>query len=256
MSPLPASSAATAAPSASPPSSPATGAFPELAHGRMARAFQEPFTVAVRLRAGHPVATDADDFRRRIRPLLAAADQEARGAGYDPDHVRMAVYAFVAFLDESVLNATHPMFADWSRLPLQEELFGEHMAGEVFFRNLQALMALPDTPALADLLELHRLCLTLGFQGRYSTNPEAIEAMVERLQARIEGIRGGPLALAPDARLPAGETPPMHRDPWIRRLLMLLGGVAVGVLVLGVLLHLSLASGTDALGEQVRELLR
>ncbi len=237
------------------PAASARGAFPELATGRLARAFQEPFTVAVRLRAGHAVASDANDFRARIRPLLAAADQEARGAGVEPAHVRMAVYAFVAFLDESVLNATHPMFADWSRLPLQEELFGEHMAGEVFFRNLQELVARPDSPALADLLEFHLLCLALGFRGRYSTNPEALEAMVERLRARVEAIRGGRLPLAPDAGLPPGETPPVHRDPWVRRLALVLAGIAGVVLAVGLLFHLSLASGVGEVAERTRGLL-
>ena len=45
----------------------------------------------------------------------------------------------VAFLDESILNLRNPVFADWPRKPLQEELFGHHMAGEIFFQNLQPL---------------------------------------------------------------------------------------------------------------------
>jgi type VI secretion system protein ImpK len=231
-------------------------AFETFPHGRLAQAFQEPFTVAVRLRAGHPVASSSDDFRQRIRPLLAEADRAARGAGYDPSDVRSAMYAFVAFLDESVLNATQPMFADWSRLPLQEEFFGEHMAGEVFFRNLQELATRPDARALADLLEVHLLCLALGFRGRYSTNPEALDAMVERLRARVEGIRGGRPPLAPDAGLPAGEAPPPHHDPWIRRLVLTLAGVAGVVLILGVLFHLGLSSGVVEVAERARELTR
>ena len=46
----------------------------------------------------------------------------------------------VAFLDESILNSQNPLFADWPRKPLQEELFGTHIAGEVFFQNLQKLL--------------------------------------------------------------------------------------------------------------------
>ena len=74
----------------------------------------------------------------------------------------------VAFLDESILNSRNPLFADWPRKPLQEELFGTHMAGEVFFQNLQKLLGRTDSHELADLLEVYYLCLLLGFGGRYS----------------------------------------------------------------------------------------
>jgi type VI secretion system protein ImpK len=104
--------------------------------GDLALALQEAFTVAVRLRAGRQVAADATSFRAHIKQLLGAADQRARAAGYDGDTVKLAVYAFIALLDESVLTSGQPMFAEWARQPLQEEVFGEHMAGENFFRTV------------------------------------------------------------------------------------------------------------------------
>ncbi|MGH7505688.1 MAG: DotU family type IV/VI secretion system protein, partial [Longimicrobiales bacterium] len=76
--------------------------------GELALALQEAFTVAVRLRTNRQVAANADAFRAHVKQLLGAADRQARGAGYDADLVRLAVYAYIAFLDESVLNSSQP----------------------------------------------------------------------------------------------------------------------------------------------------
>src|SRR5690606_10520389 len=146
---------------------PRTTAAQNPRRGQLALALQEPFTVAIRLRANRQVAADADSFRAHIKQLLGAADRAARRLGYDGGDVRLAVYAFIAFLDESVLNSNQPMFAAWPRQPLQEEIFGEHMAGENFFRYLDDLLARQDSEDLADLLEVYQLCMLLGFRGRY-----------------------------------------------------------------------------------------
>src|SRR5690606_3296362 len=97
--------------------SPRTAAAEHARRGQLALALQEPFTVAIRLRANRQVAADADSFRAHIKQLLNAADREARRLGYDGEYVRLAVYAYIAFLDESVLNSEQPMFAAWPRQP-------------------------------------------------------------------------------------------------------------------------------------------
>ena len=82
------------------------------------------------------LALDLGVFHRkahvvRMREALKAAIQEARSkGGYSTEDIKMATLALVGFLDESVLNTRSPMFVGWSRKPLQEELFGIHMAGE------------------------------------------------------------------------------------------------------------------------------
>jgi type VI secretion system protein ImpK len=87
--------------------------------------------------------------------------------GYTSEDVRLAAFAVVALLDESALNARQPALADWARRPLQDELFGGHLAGEWFFQHVEQLLARPDSAALADVLEVHQLVLLLGFRGRY-----------------------------------------------------------------------------------------
>jgi type VI secretion system protein ImpK len=210
--------------------------------GELALALQEAFTVAVRLRAGRQVAADAVSFRAHVKQVLAAADQRARAMGYDGDTVRAAVYAYIALLDESVLNSANPIFADWSRQPLQEEVFGEHMAGENFFRALQELLARQDAEALADLLEVYQLCLLIGFHGRYGSDTGALHALNASIATKIGRIRGGapnPAELAPDWRPPAAEQLKRGTDRIAKRLTMVTA-VALGVTVVLFLLYLLL----------------
>ena len=107
----------------------------------LALIFQEVLTAIVRLRSNRQELSDAESFRFYMREAIKTAIQEARNqGGYNADDIKMATLALIGFLDESVLNLRNPMFADWPRKPLQEELFGIHMAGEIFFRNLEQLM--------------------------------------------------------------------------------------------------------------------
>ena len=109
----------------------------------------------------------------------------------------------VAFLDESVLNSRNPIFADWLRKPLQEELFGTHIAGEVFFQNLQQLLGRSDSQDLADLLEVHYLCLLLGFCGRYSAGNRGELDQIMNMTARQDPPHPRPLRrLSPAWMLP------------------------------------------------------
>jgi type VI secretion system protein ImpK len=212
--------------------------------GELALALQEAFTVVVRLRAGRQAAADALSFRAHIKQVLSAADQAARAVGYDTEAVKLAVYAYVALLDESVLNSAQPMFADWARQPLQEEVFGEHMAGENFFRTLHDLLGRQDSEQLADLLEVYQLCLLLGFHGRYGSRDAAsVLSISNAVQAKIQRIRGTGAGLAPDWDLPAGETLAAVRDPMARRLSIIAAATAGVTLTLFLLYRLVLHFG-------------
>ena len=216
-------------PAAAPPA-PVLAALPGLGTGRLALAFQEVLTVVARLRAERQPVPDAAAFRSQMLSLLGAADADARGAGYDPADVRLAGFAVVALLDESALNSRQPALATWARRPLQEELFGNHMAGEWFYQHLDQLLARPDSAALVDLLELHQLCLLLGFRGRYGTHdPGALHAVASRVGERVSRLRGAPGDLTPGWRPPDDAV--VGRDPWVRRLT--LAAAASFVLALG-----------------------
>lgn len=218
--------------------------------GRLAHALQDAFTVTVRLRTDRQVATDAGQFRSRMKTLLASSDREARQAGYSADLVKRAIYAFVAFLDESVLNSAQAMFADWARQPLQEEIFGDHMAGETFFRHLHDLLGRQDSEEVADTLEVYHLCLLLGFRGRFGTVEHGeLRALVGEVGEKIRRIRNGVEPLSPSWALPPEVAVP-PRDPWLRTFALVAGSTIVIALLLLVLFSVLLSGavgGVDAL---------
>ena len=204
--------------------------------GQLALALQEVFTATVRLRAGRQVAADGESFRTHVKQLLATAERDGRRLGYPSDDVSLALYAVVAFLDESVLNSTQPMFASWPNRPLQEEIFGGHMGGEVFFQHLRQLLERQDSEDLADLLEVFALCLLLGFRGRYGTTEHAeLRSLAAAADEKIRRVRGGFGELTPGWAPPTGEAVPRARDPWLAWLalgtvtVLLLAGILFGV---------------------------
>lgn len=199
--------------------------------GRLALIVQELLTATVRLRANRQGPVDAESFRAHVKQLIASADQEARQAGYAQGDLRYALYALVAFVDESVLNSAQPMFHDWPRRPLQDELFGGHVGGEAFFQYLHQLMTRDPSEDVADVLEVYLLCLLLGFQGRYSaTNRDELGLWTSRVREQVARIRGAAPALAPDWAPPSGEVIARTSDPWLRRLLVA-GGATLAVAV-------------------------
>ena len=184
----------------------------------LALVFQEVLTAIERLRGNRQGVSDAQAFRHHTREALKTAANQALAAGYSPDYVRYATFVAVAFLDESVLNSQNPIFGDWLRKPLQEELFGTHIAGEVVFQNLDQLLAASDSPDLADLLEVHQLCLLLGFCGKYSAgNRGELAHRIQTVSEKIRRIRGATGPLSPAWALPE-EKLRVAGDPWVRRL--------------------------------------
>jgi type VI secretion system protein ImpK len=212
--------------------------------GYLALALQETFTAIVRLRVNRQVAASADFFREHVKHLLANSEQDARRAGYSSEDVRLALYAVVVFLDESVLNSTQPMFADWPRRLLQDELFGGLTGGDAFYQHLRQILRREDSEDLADLLDVFVLCLQLGFRGRYSDSDGERHALVAHIGERILRLRGGMAPLSPDWEPPA-ERIGHPRDPWQPRLVKIAIGFGVTAVILMVAFSLHLGSSRD-----------
>ena len=194
----------------------------------LASAFQELLTVLVRLRAGRQPVSSADLFRSQIRQALMEADQSAKNLGHSGADIRSAAFAYVAFLDESILNLRNPVFGDWVRKPMQEELFGRHTAGEIFFDQLKEIMSRPDTPACADLLEVYCLCLRLGFLGRYSvTGRGEARQWADQAEEKIQRIRRTAAGLSPQALPPPAGAVVVGATPWWVRASLVSAAAAV-----------------------------
>ena len=209
----------------------------------LALLYQEVLTAIERLRANRAGVNDAGAFRHHTREAIKTAASQALTAGYPADDVKLATFATVAFLDESVLNSQSPVFTDWARRPLQEELFGTHMAGEVFFQNLQQVLGRADSHDVADLLEIHYLSMLLGFGGRYSVGNRGELAQVMNLTFdKIRRVRGRFSGLAPDWALPADKVAG-RSDPWVRKLAIVAIVCAAAAVVLFLTYKLLLSSG-------------
>jgi type VI secretion system protein ImpK len=214
--------------------------------GRLALILQETLTAIARLQTARQAVTDASAFRAQMMHLLQRADHDAAAAGYDATDVRLAIFAVVALLDECALNSRQPALAEWSRHPLQQELFGGLMAGEWFFQQIEQLLARADTPALVDVLEVYQLCLLLGFRGRYAADAGALYAVAARVGERISRLRGKPPEhLAPRWRPPNDRI--LGGDVWVRRLTIALVACAALVLLAWGVGALSLHGGASAL---------
>jgi type VI secretion system protein ImpK len=197
-----------------------TEALPNLRSNSLAMAFQDVLTVILRVRYRVQRVADANGFRESIRKMIASATQESRRIGYSDQTSQMALYAIIGFLDESVLNSQDPTFQDWSRRPLQEEMFGGHFAGEYFFRHVNELLNQPESPEVADALELHALCLLLGYRGKFAfgDNNGEILGILRRIRDKITRIRGN-LVLCRVREAPAVAAP-RSGDSWVRGLLV------------------------------------
>lgn len=215
--------------------------------GRLALTLQEVLTATVRLRAGRHHGLEARAFRQRIRSLIQGAEREALGAGYSSDYVRLAIYAVTSLLDEAVLNHAQPALADWAQKPLQDELFGDNLGGERFFQQVRQLLALTDSAALADLLEVYLLCLLLGFRGRYAvTDAGELHALRDALVEKIERVRGVTAELSHDWRPTGDGAPVVRRDPWVRRIALGAAATAVVAVALHVVFGSMLAGNVAA----------
>ncbi len=216
----------------------------------LALQLQELFTAIVRLRARRQQVSNAELFRGQVLNSVKTAEQAARASGYTDADIRLAVFAVVAFLDESLLNLRQAVFNDWVRRPLQEEMFGRHVGGEVFFDHLQELLERRDSVEVADVLEVFYLCLLLGYLGRFSISSKGdLQALMQRTNDKIQRIRKSGPDLSPQWALPDEAARQLRSDPWMRRLLVGAAISAAVALLLFPVCRLSLASEVNAIGQ-------
>jgi type VI secretion system protein ImpK len=224
------------------------GSAPVQSRENLALIYQEVLTAITRFRSNRQIPTDAGAFRNQMKAAIRAAESAAIARAYPAEETQLATFAVVAFLDESILNSNIPIFADWPRMPLQEELFGGHTAGEIFFQCIDRLLARSDSPHLADVLEVFALCLLLGYRGRYSlSGQEDLHAVLEAIADKRQRIRGGVRALSQNWSPPQDAVWSRAHDPWVRRLAFGAVGFLFLALVLFVGFKFSLMSGASGL---------
>lgn len=214
--------------------------------GNLASCYQEVLTAVLRVRSQRQVVQNSETFRAQVRQLLQTAMGDARALGYNNQYIQMSLLVVVGFLDETVLNLGTGVVAEWSRRPLQEELFGGHVAGETVFANLRTLLQQQDAPELADVLEIHCICLELGYKGRYAfSNGAELRQIIQMCREKILRVRGKqPLIPAPTL---ASRPQAARKDLLGRGLLISAALLAVVTIAAFAGYELSLSSGVSRL---------
>jgi type VI secretion system protein ImpK len=215
--------------------------------------YQGLLTGIIRLQGQRQRLPDGESFRRRTKATLQEIERVAVAGGYDGRDVRDSHFAVVAFLDEAILHSKDPVRAEWERLTLQQDLFGQTDAGVVFFEKLEQFRARRDSEQLADILEVYLLCLLLGFEGRYAGGKRGeLEGLTESLRMRIEYIRGRAAQISPSAALPpAAAAPPAPAQRPARHLQLVTLGLVIFTIVLFWILRSDLISYTEELRGRV-----
>ena len=103
-------------------------------------------------------------------------------------------------------------------------------AGALYFRNIDALLARPDSHDLGDVLEVYLLALLLGFRGNRAKDPQSLHNYRDILATRIRRIRSSSPAVSPypDPRKAPANTG-TTRD---KRIVWIAGGAAAGAILL------------------------
>jgi type IV/VI secretion system ImpK/VasF family protein len=173
----------------------------------LANLYQGFLTAIVRLQGKRQQMGDPATFRARMKTALKDARREAAMLGYRSEDIDDTEFAVVAFLDEVILTSADPGRDAWAKQTLSVEMYGEAIAGEVFFDKVDEFRRRPDSAALAALLEVYLLCLLLGFEGRYSGTQAELASIANRLQGRLDSLRQLDSRITPEA------VPQERRDP-------------------------------------------
>ncbi len=221
-------------------------ATPPLKIDRLALLYEGILTAIVRIQSGREQLQGSEAFRNRIKAAFKDISVAAASVGYSSEIVQEASFAVVAFLDEAVLSSPSAGQAHWARKNLQEELFDQRSAGELFFKHLEELRTHHDSTQVAEALEVYYLCLLLGYEGRYASGSKAeLHIMMDNLRERIERILGRQTDLSPDWKLPDPPPAAAAPDPFPKRLrLAAIAALAFGLLCFfGFSYHLSERGG-------------
>ena len=177
-----------------------------------------------------PVSPEA--LQRQIIGYIEKLRTDARQAGLQDRDAHDIAYALVALIDEVALNKPDPLRGYWLSRPLQMHFFNENVAGEGFFRRLEAIRG---SDSRKDALRVYYLCLTLGFQGQYAMRGGDVELLrlIESVRDEIERVYEFPETLSPDALPP--EEPSAKRSD--KRLFM---WVALGALLVSMSVYIGL----------------
>lgn len=175
--------------------------------------------------------SDEPAFRSRLEQQLSEARLAAADTGHQRPDIEGALFAVIAWIDETVMCSEWAGAEDWRRRPMQKSTFNTTRAGMEFFIRLEALRKED-----AQVREVYFLCLSLGFKGRYGGDGGRFsldEIKTRELRTLLDGgvTLDGNALLFPEAYVEGRAAPPRKR--WRpTRAGMLLFAAPLGLLTL------------------------
>lgn len=123
-----------------------------------------------------------------LNAMISITDQLGRRANLrlirsDLGQADALQYAFVAIVDEILLNLPWKGRGPWRDNLLEEAVFQTRICGERLFDRMQAVMRVRNQQCL-DLAEVYLNCLNLGFRGKYRDTSHGAEDLA-RLKADL-----------------------------------------------------------------------
>ncbi len=145
-------------------------------------------------RLGHGDEPPLETVRAEFLNLLAEAEQRAAPTRDLATDLATAKPALVYWIDEMLINGPWAHAGAWRERILEWEFYRERLGGEAFFEKARAAETLNRT----DPLEVFFLCVTLGFQGKYTYHRDDLRAWAEHAYGRIAGANPHPERFLPD----------------------------------------------------------
>lgn len=134
-----------------------------------------------RLRTGM-VEMQAIPLRDHVLREVDRFVHECQQHNVSPEDIDVARYALAATADDIVqtIPGNDPQY--WQQFSMAAELLNDRSAGIGFFARLDQVIAFPQQRA--HVLELMLTCLSLGFEGKYRTEPNG-QVMLSRLRTEV-----------------------------------------------------------------------
>jgi len=109
---------------------------------------------------------DVDFLRRELVDQIKSFESAAHKGNYPSEVVLTGRYLLCCYLDEAILMTPWGGESGWSSNSLLSIFHNETWGGEKFFQVTEGLLRSPSQNI--DTLELVMVCLSLGFEGKYS----------------------------------------------------------------------------------------
>ena len=211
------------------------------------------FQLLLLMERSRETLSDADKLYRQCCTEVDRFQARAKELELSPSEAENGMYALVALIDETAVNADGAINEYWQPRLLQTRYFSENNAGDGFFDRLSSLRS---DIKNARVLRVYYLCMLFGFRGKYRVRGSELELLEieEGVRSELQRWNAIPreVLLSPSGKRPYERMADSSRN----RLLFGLATVAACVSVLLYAgLRLALARDTSLLVEHINSAL-